>query len=71
MRARFSATSRLKSRFVPNEILCPKCSGRDFIRFEHVIQGNSARKLYFCGACEFEWVVDGTRKRQAASPDEE
>jgi rubredoxin len=71
MRERSSATSRLKPHFVPNEILCPKCSDRDFIRFEHVIHGSTARKLYFCSACEYEWVVDGRRKRQPASPHEE
>lgn len=59
------------SRHIPNHVRCPKCATRDFIRFEHVINGRNASKWYVCGACQHEWVVlpeepPGTQR--AASP---
>ena len=56
MPIRSTASRRHDSHFVPNEIRCPKCATGDFIRFEHVINGHNATKLYFCGACAHEWM---------------
>ena len=52
-------TYRIKSRLTqPNDIRCPKCTRKGFVRFEHVISGLNTTKLYYCGACEAEWVVN-------------
>jgi hypothetical protein len=59
-----SAIRRVKYGRVPKDIHCPNYAKVDFIRVEHVLNGHKASKLYFCGACDYEWVTDASSEAQ-------
>lgn len=37
---------------------CPRCERIGLVRYENVIKGTKTSKLYYCGACDYDWSVE-------------
>ena len=43
------------SLMTPNAV-CPRCHEVELVRFENVIKGTQASRLFYCGGCDLEWA---------------
>jgi len=42
---------------VPDRTRCPRCQKVGLVRFEHIVRGTNAERVFSCGACDHSWVI--------------
>jgi hypothetical protein len=52
---------------VPSRIPCPRCLRTGLVRFERVLKAGQEERHFYCGACDYTWVVAGSDQAAGAS----